>query len=77
MKSSGKTNPDFWDIKKYLPAETQSYVMNFITLNVLFHNYDLFAKDKLNFKQEKIIIPATLDEVDTETGEEFIGPDPK
>lgn len=77
MKRSGKTNPDFWDIKKYLPAETQSYVMNFITLNVLFHNYDLFAKDELNFKPEKIIIPTTLDEVATETGEEFIGPDPR
>ena len=77
MKRSGKTNPDFWDIKKYLPAETQSYVMNFITLNVLFHNYELFTKDELNFKPEKIVIPATLDEVVTETGEEFIGPAPK
>jgi Soluble lytic murein transglycosylase and related regulatory proteins (some contain LysM/invasin domains) len=77
MKRSGKTNPDFWDIKKYLPAETQSYVMNFITLNVLFHNYELFAKNQLNFKPEKIIIPANLDEVSTETAEEFIGPDPR
>jgi len=77
MKRSGKTDPGFWDIKKYLPAETQSYVMNFITLNVLFHNYDLFAKNELNFKPAKIIIPNNLGEVMTETEDETIGPDPK
>ena len=27
-----------------LPAETRAYVMNFITLNVIFHNFDAFAK---------------------------------
>ena len=32
MKKTGKTDPDFWDVKDYLPAETQAYVMNFITL---------------------------------------------
>ena len=31
MKKIGKINPDFWDVKKYLPGETQAYVMNFIT----------------------------------------------
>ncbi len=49
MKRSKKDNPTFWDIKKYLPAETQAYVMNFVALNVIFHNYELFAKNKLNF----------------------------
>ncbi len=49
MKKSGKESPTFWDIKKYLPAETRSYVMNFITLNVLFHNYDKFCNNTLRF----------------------------
>ena len=49
MKRSRKSSPTFWDIKKYLPAETQAYVMNFVALNVIFHNYELFAKNKLSF----------------------------
>ncbi len=54
MERSGKDNPSFWDIKNYLPAETRAYVMNFITLNVLFHNYEKFVSNKLNFTTEKI-----------------------
>jgi hypothetical protein len=50
MKKTGKTNPDFWDVKSYLPAETRSYVMNFIALNVVFNNYEKFANRTLNFK---------------------------
>jgi Transglycosylase SLT domain len=57
MKRSGKSNPGFWDIKNYLPAETRAYVMNFITLNVIFNNYDMFAQHKLSFSPEKIMIP--------------------
>jgi hypothetical protein len=53
MKRSGKEDPSFWDIKKYLPAETRAYVMNFITLNVLFHNYEKFTNNTLNFKAVK------------------------
>lgn len=53
MERSRKKNPTFWDIKKYLPSETQSYVMNFITLNVIFHNYENFVKNKLVFTAEK------------------------
>ncbi|MGI8583830.1 MAG: lytic transglycosylase domain-containing protein [Chitinophagaceae bacterium] len=56
-KKCGKNNPDFWDIKKFLPAETQSYVMNFIALNVVFENYDKFLKNKLIFNSETIEIP--------------------
>jgi len=66
IKKSGKSNPDFWDIKKYLPAETNSYVMNFITLNVIFDNYDLFARNKLSFASEKIMLPADIDKTATE-----------
>ncbi len=52
MEKTGKLNPTFWDIKKYVPAETRAYVMNFIAMNVVFHNYDNFSKNKLCFKQE-------------------------
>lgn len=50
MQRTGKSKPTFWDIKKYLPAETRAYVMNFIALNVIFHNYESFAKNKLSFE---------------------------
>jgi membrane-bound lytic murein transglycosylase MltF len=53
MKKTGKSNPDFWDVKKYLPAETRSYVMNFIALNVIFNNYEKFTTNTLNFKPIK------------------------
>ncbi len=49
MKKYGKPDADFWDIKKYLPAETRNFVMNFITLNVIFENYEKFAKNQLVF----------------------------
>jgi membrane-bound lytic murein transglycosylase MltF len=50
MERSHKANPTFWDIQKYVPAETKAYVMNFIALNVIFHNYEKFAKNQLNFQ---------------------------
>ncbi|MBI3717898.1 MAG: lytic transglycosylase domain-containing protein [Sphingobacteriales bacterium] len=50
MARSKKENPTFWDIKNYLPAETRSYVMNFIALNVIFHNYEKFAKNELIYE---------------------------
>ena len=58
MERSKEKNPDFWDIKNYLPAETRAYVMNFITLNVIFKNYENFAKNHLYFKQ------VTVDDVE-------------
>ena len=54
MKKTGKANPDFWDVKKYLPAETRSYVMNFIALNVIFNNYEKFTNNTLSFKPIKV-----------------------
>jgi len=66
MKRSGETNPTFWDIKNYLPAETRAYVMNFITLNVIFNNYDLFVKNKLSFKPEKIVFPEDSEKIMTD-----------
>lgn len=56
MKKTGKAEPDFWDIKAYLPAETQAYVMNFIALNVVFHNYDKFTNNTLLFTPTKVKI---------------------
>ncbi len=47
MKKSGIANPDFWDIKKYLPLETRNYVMNFISLNVVLNNYDKFISNDM------------------------------
>jgi membrane-bound lytic murein transglycosylase D len=61
MKKTGKSNPGFWDIKKFLPAETKSYVMNFIALNVVFENYDKFLKNKLNFKTEAVEVPVLVE----------------
>ena len=57
MERCGKENPTFWDIKKYLPEETKAYVMNFITLNVIYKNYDKFLKNNLVFKPVKQTVP--------------------
>lgn len=53
MERSGKKDPTFWDIKDQLPSETRAYVMNFITLNVIFKNYEKFASNRLFIKEEK------------------------
>lgn len=50
MKRTGLESPGFWDIKKYLPAETKAYVMNFITLNVIAKNYEHFKNNDLSFR---------------------------
>lgn len=59
MKKTGMSNPGFWDIKKYLPAETKAYVMNFIALNVIFMNYDKFLKNNLVFNAQTIEVPVS------------------
>lgn len=59
MRKSGLSNPSFWDIREQLPEETQAYVMNFITLNVLFHNFEKFRKNQLQFHPVVIPAPAT------------------
>jgi len=61
VKKKGKKNPDFWDVKKYLPGATQTYVINFITLNMLFNNYDNFIKNRLNFTPLEILIPGNFE----------------
>ena len=66
MKKTGKENPDFWDVKEYLPNETQTYVMNFIALNVIYHNYDNFISNNLNFTTVKILLPDNFKDANTE-----------
>lgn len=68
MRACGKPNPTFWDIKHLLPAETRNYVMNFIALNVIFHNYDSFVKNELVFaKAPAVNTEASVTEVSTVT----------
>ena len=59
MKKTGLEEPGFWDIKDFLPAETQAYVMNFITLNVIFHNYEKFENNTLLFTPSKVKLDNT------------------
>ncbi len=61
-QKTGLPNPSFWDVKKFLPAETQAYVMNFITLNVLFNNYQKFENNSLTFKPETIKVISDIPE---------------
>lgn len=53
MAKTGKSNPTFWDVKQYLPTETRNYVMSFITLNVLFNNYNKLVQNNLVFNPIK------------------------
>jgi membrane-bound lytic murein transglycosylase D len=61
LKKSSKSNPDFWDVKEYLPKETRIFVMKFIALNVISANYDKFLNHKLNFNEPPLIQLAQLD----------------
>ena len=63
MRKSGVKNPDFWDIKPHLPAETRRFVMNFLSLNVIAANYDKFLNRSLDFEQPHVIQLADMDSV--------------
>jgi membrane-bound lytic murein transglycosylase D len=54
MAKTGKAKPTFWDVKPYLPNETKNYVLNFITLNIIFNNYNNFLADNLIFNDIKV-----------------------
>jgi membrane-bound lytic murein transglycosylase D len=62
IKKTGNSNASFWDIKQFLPAETQAYVMNFITLNVIFKNYNAFTNNKLTYKPTQIMVPDNFEQ---------------
>lgn len=65
IKKSGMECATFWDVQQFLPKETRNYVMNFITLNVIFENYDKYEQGTLCFK-DLIYTP-----VDTEINNQF------
>jgi membrane-bound lytic murein transglycosylase D len=61
IKKSNVSDPDFWDIKKYLPTETRIFVMKFIALNVISANYNKFIHHKLNFNEPALVQVALKD----------------
>ncbi len=61
LKKSGKRNPTFWDVKRYLPQETRLFVLRFIAMNVIASNYDNFLEGHLNFEEPALIQLATID----------------
>jgi len=62
IQRTGKKDANYWDIEKYVPSETRAYVLNFITLNVIFNNYEKFEDNKLCFKTITEEQPCILDE---------------
>ncbi len=70
IRKSGNPDAGFWEIKKFLPAETRRFVMNFIALNVISENYEKFVDKKLNLNElplvDRPILPefASLDSMD-------------
>ena len=65
MKKCGKADATYWDIKKYLPAETRKFVMNFIALNVISSNYEKFLNNELNFNEPPILQETPSDSTST------------
>jgi membrane-bound lytic murein transglycosylase D len=65
VKKSGKADANYWDIRRYLPAETRKFVMNFIALNVIFTNYEKFLNKELNFNEPPLIQIASHDSIIT------------
>lgn len=61
IKKSGKTDANYWDIKKYVPAETRRFVMNFIAFNVIAANYEKFLNKELDFNEPPLIQVAAQD----------------
>lgn len=59
IKKSGDPDAGFWKIKKFLPAETRRFVMNFIALNVISSNYEKFVQKKLNFNEAPLVEKAS------------------
>lgn len=66
IKKTKKGVLDFWQIKRFLPAETQAYVMNFIALNVIYKNYNNFVSNNLNFTPVRLLIPDNFQQNMTE-----------
>ena len=61
LRKSGKTNANYWDVKKYLPAETRKFVMDFIAFNVVAANYEKFLNRKMDFAEPVLVQIADAD----------------
>jgi membrane-bound lytic murein transglycosylase D len=61
IKKANISDPDFWDVKQYLPKETRLFVMKFIALNVISANYNKFLHRKLNFDEPSLVQLASTD----------------
>jgi len=70
IKRTGKRTASYWEIRNYLPKETRAYVMNFIALNVIFHNYENFSKNNLCFRN----ITAKQENINNNEPAGFTGP---
>jgi membrane-bound lytic murein transglycosylase D len=49
MAKTGKSKPTFFDVKPFLPKETQNYVMKYIALNLIYKNYNSFLSSKIKW----------------------------
>jgi membrane-bound lytic murein transglycosylase D len=60
IKKTGQTKPSFFEVKAFLPKETQNYVMNYIALNIILKNYSNFLQNKIKWESttQKIITPS-------------------
>ena len=65
IKKSGVKNPDYWQVKEFLPAETRRFVMNFVSLNVIANNYDKFLAKDMDFEEPRLIQLAQVDSLMT------------
>lgn len=61
LKKSKVENPDYWDVRQHLPAETRRFVMNFLALNVIVNNYDKFIAKNMDFEAPRFIQIAQVD----------------
>jgi membrane-bound lytic murein transglycosylase D len=61
LKKSKIKNPNFYDIKEYLPAETRRFVNKFVSLNVIAANYENFIAKNLDFTEPDLIQLASSD----------------
>ncbi len=69
IRKSGAKDPDYWKIKAYLPAETRRFVMNFLALNVIRTNYDMFLKKNIDFDEPATIQIASNDSTKNEVAD--------
>ncbi len=63
IAKSGKSNPCFFEIKPFLPKETQNYVLKYIALNIIYKNYTQYTSAKMQWyditKSTTELVPET------------------